>query len=131
MDPIRVPRISNQVPRIRENYRRVPKIRENRVPTIRKIGSLQIHTGFLTFSLKKTLKLVLFWSGIWYAKLIFLKIIFKENFIYFKSVIWIQGRTQGRVLWLTPLEFNILQKLFSCAKEINYFCILLLVNLST
>jgi len=35
-DPIRVPRISNWVPRIRE------------------IGSLQIHIGYLTFSLKKT-----------------------------------------------------------------------------
>jgi len=44
-DPIRVPRISN----------RVPKIRENRVPRIRETGSLQIHTGFLTFSLKKNL----------------------------------------------------------------------------
>jgi len=42
-DPIRVPRISN----------RVPKIRENRAPRIREIGSLQIQTGFLTFSLKK------------------------------------------------------------------------------
>ena len=52
--PIRVPRISNRVPRIRENYHRVPKIRENRVPRIREIGSLQIQTGFLTFSLKKT-----------------------------------------------------------------------------
>jgi len=31
-DPIRVPRI-------RENYHRVPKIRENRVPRIRGIGS--------------------------------------------------------------------------------------------
>jgi len=45
-DPIRVPRI-------RENYHRVPKIRENRVPRIREIGSLQIQTGFLTFFLKK------------------------------------------------------------------------------
>ena len=44
-DPNRVPRISNRVPRIRENYHRFPRIRE--------IGSLQIHTGFLTFSLKK------------------------------------------------------------------------------
>jgi len=32
-DPTRVPRISNRVPRIRENYHRVNKIRENRVPT--------------------------------------------------------------------------------------------------
>jgi len=32
---------------------RVPKIRENRVPRIREIGSLQIHTAYLTFSLKK------------------------------------------------------------------------------
>jgi len=32
---------------------RVPKIRENRVPRIREIGSLQIQTGFLTFSIKK------------------------------------------------------------------------------
>jgi len=31
-DPILVPRISNRVPRIRENYHQVPKIRENRVP---------------------------------------------------------------------------------------------------
>jgi len=63
-DPIRVPRIrenyhqvpkirENRVPRIRENYQRVPKIIENRVPRIREIGSLQIHTGHLTFSLKK------------------------------------------------------------------------------
>jgi len=37
-DPIRVPRI-------RENYHRVPKIRE--------IGSLQIQTGFLTVYIKK------------------------------------------------------------------------------
>ena len=52
-DPIWVPRISNRVPRIRENYHRVPKLRENRVPRIREIGSLQIHSGYLTFSLKK------------------------------------------------------------------------------
>ena len=45
-DPIRVPRI-------RENYHRIPKIRENRVPRIREIGSLKIHIGYLTFSLKK------------------------------------------------------------------------------
>jgi len=32
---------------------------------------------------------VLFWSGIWFAKLIFLKIIFKENFINLRIVIWI------------------------------------------
>jgi len=35
-------RISNLVPRIRENYHRGPKIRENRVPRIREIGSQQI-----------------------------------------------------------------------------------------
>jgi len=52
-DPIRVPRISNWVPRIRENYHQVPKIRKNRVPRIREIGSLQIHTRYLTFFLKK------------------------------------------------------------------------------
>ena len=40
-----VPRISNRVPRIRENYHRVPKIIKNRVPRIREIGSLQIQTG--------------------------------------------------------------------------------------
>ena len=55
-DPIRVPGISNRVPRIRENYHRFPKITENLVPRIREIGeiaSLQSHTGYLTFSLKK------------------------------------------------------------------------------
>jgi len=53
-DPIRVPRIENRVPRIRENYHRVPRIIENRVPRIREIRSLKIHIGYLTFSLKKT-----------------------------------------------------------------------------
>jgi len=53
-DPIRVPRIENRVPRIRGNYHRVPRIRENWDPTIREIGSLQVHTGYPTFSLKKT-----------------------------------------------------------------------------
>jgi len=57
-DPIWVPRISNRVPRIRESYHRVSKIRENRVPRIREIGSLQIQTGFLTFSLKNLLYLL-------------------------------------------------------------------------
>jgi len=42
------------VPRIRENYHRVPKISENRVPRFKEIGFLQIHTRYLTFSLKKT-----------------------------------------------------------------------------
>jgi len=48
-DPTWVSRISNREPRIRENYHRVPKIRENRVPKIREnrvpkireIGSLK------------------------------------------------------------------------------------------
>jgi len=53
-DPIRVHRIENRVPRIRENYRGVPRIRENRVPRIREIGSLQVHTRYLTFIFKKT-----------------------------------------------------------------------------
>jgi len=34
-DLIRIPRIKNWVPRIRENYHRVPRIKENWVPTIR------------------------------------------------------------------------------------------------
>jgi len=50
----RDPRIENRVPRISENYHRVPKIRENRVPRINEIGTLQVHTGYLTCSLKKT-----------------------------------------------------------------------------
>ena len=52
-DPIQVPRISNRVSRIPENYHRVPKIRENWVPRIREIGSLHMHIGYRTFSLKK------------------------------------------------------------------------------
>jgi len=46
----------NRVARIRENYHRVLKIRENGVPRIREIWSLQIDTGYLTFSLKKNLQ---------------------------------------------------------------------------
>ena len=38
-DPIWVPRIINRVPRIRQNYHRVPRIRENRVLRIRENGS--------------------------------------------------------------------------------------------
>jgi len=34
---------------------------------------------------------MLFWSGIWHGKLIFPKIIFKVNFIYFKNIIWVFG----------------------------------------
>jgi len=30
-----------------------------------------------------------FWLGVWDRQLIFLKILFKENFIYLKNVIWI------------------------------------------
>jgi len=46
LDPIRVPRI--------RKLSSVSRSRENWVPRIREIGSLQIHTGYLTFSLKKT-----------------------------------------------------------------------------
>jgi len=53
MDPIWVPRIENQVPRISDNCHRVPRIKENQVLRIREIGSLQVHTRYLTFSLKK------------------------------------------------------------------------------
>ena len=59
-DPIRVPIIENRVPRFRDNYHRVPRIRENRVPRIREIGSQVVHTGYLTFSLKQTLLYVHF-----------------------------------------------------------------------
>ena len=52
-DPIWVPRIENRVPRIRGNYHQVPRIRENRVSRIREIRSLQVHTWYITFSLKK------------------------------------------------------------------------------
>jgi len=38
--------MENRVPGIRENYHQAPRIKE--------IGSLQVHTGYLTFSSKKT-----------------------------------------------------------------------------
>jgi len=44
-DPIWVSRIEN----------RVTRIIENRVPRIREIGTLLVHTGYLTFRLAKTL----------------------------------------------------------------------------
>jgi len=47
-DPNRVSRN-----RIRENYHRVPRIRENRVPRIREIRSLQVYTRCLTFYFEK------------------------------------------------------------------------------
>ena len=42
-DPIRVSRIENRVPAIRENHHRVPRIKENRVPT----GSHRVPNIFL------------------------------------------------------------------------------------
>jgi len=42
------------VPRISKNYHRVSRIRENRVPRIREIGSLQVHTRYPTFSLNNS-----------------------------------------------------------------------------
>jgi len=53
--PIWVSRIENLVPRISENYHRIPWIRGNRVARIREIRSLQIHTGYQICSLKKKL----------------------------------------------------------------------------
>jgi len=58
-DSIRVPRIENRVLSISEDYYRVPRIRGNGVPTIREIGSLQVQTGYLTFSLKQPRPVVL------------------------------------------------------------------------
>jgi len=60
MDPIRIPGIENLVPRIRETCHRVPKIRENRIPRIREIGSLQVHTGYLRFAKKTDLAHIFF-----------------------------------------------------------------------
>jgi len=47
------------------------------------VGKVRLNFGWVSFKVR----LVLFRSGIWYGKLIFLKIIFKENFIYLKNVI--------------------------------------------
>jgi len=41
--PIRVPSIENRVHRIKENYHRIPRIKENRVPT----GPYQLPNIFL------------------------------------------------------------------------------------
>jgi len=49
------------------------------------LWKVRLNFGWVSFKVR----LVLFWSGIWYGKLIFLKIIFKEKFIYLKNVIWI------------------------------------------
>ena len=49
------------------------------------VGNVRLTFGWVSFKVK----LVLFWSGIWYGKLIFLKLVFRENFIYLKNVIWI------------------------------------------
>ena len=46
-DLIRVPRIENQVPRISENYDRVPRIRENQVPIIFLKKTLMLYKIFV------------------------------------------------------------------------------------
>jgi len=86
-DPHRVPRISNWVSRIRENCNWVPKIRENRVPRIREIGSLQIHTRFLTFSLKKTV-----WCVLLLEK--------ADCKILWKSTFWAGACLSGKMPWI-------------------------------
>jgi len=53
-NPIRVPRIENQVPRIRDNHHWALRITENRVPRKREIVHLQLRTRYLTFSLNDT-----------------------------------------------------------------------------
>jgi len=52
------------------------------------VGNVKLNFGWVSFKVR----LVLFWSGICYGKLIFLKIISKENFIYLKIVIQIYTR---------------------------------------
>jgi len=52
------------------------------------VGNVKLNFGWVSFKVR----LVLFWSGISHGKLIFLKIIFKENFIYLKIVIQIYTR---------------------------------------
>jgi len=44
-DPNRVPRISNRVPKIWENYHQVPRNGENRVPRFREIGPYRSTPG--------------------------------------------------------------------------------------
>ena len=53
--------------------------------------SLQDISNWLSVvgKVRLVLRLVSFWSGTWYRKLIFLKITFKEHCIYFKNVIWL------------------------------------------
>jgi len=48
-------------------------------------GKCRLNFGQVKFNVR----LVLFWSGIWYGKLIFLKLLFTENFLYPKNIIWI------------------------------------------
>jgi len=48
------------------------------------VGKVRLNFGEVSFQVR----LVLFWSEIWYGKLILLKIIFKENFICLTNVIW-------------------------------------------
>ena len=58
-DPNWGPRIENRVPRIRENYHRIPTIRENQVSGIscwkrNWVPTCSYRVAYLTFSLKKT-----------------------------------------------------------------------------
>jgi len=59
---------------------------------------------------------VFFWSRIWYEKLIFLKIIFKENIIiYPKNVIWIYTVYLAR----TVARKSLIGGLYVCAGGID------------
>jgi len=49
------------------------------------VGKVRLNFGKISLEVR----LVLVWSGIWSGKLIFLKIIFEENFVRLKNVIWI------------------------------------------
>jgi len=48
------------------------------------VGEVRLNFGWVSFKVR----LMAFLSGIWYEKLIFLKIFFKEKFIYLKNIFW-------------------------------------------
>jgi len=89
---------------MREKYHRVPKIRENRVPRIREIGSLQIRTGFLTYSLKKPLQ---YCNIIMVHKLVNMYTKLSEPVTVQDVLLWASGAQNSRTTPFVPVSLPV------------------------
>ena len=126
-------RIPICVPRIRENYHLVPKIRENRLPRIREIVSLQIHTGKQIFPLIK--KKRFYTEQIFLSVSVIVLVEFSMNFKLSEICNNIQSYQNTNKIhnsFKQPIVFGAVCIAFECCKcaRMRFHCATVLVILS-